>query len=331
MRSRRLVALVVVIGLIAFLGYAGYVGAVGSDEYVRQPGSSEACDTPGTRFGWNYEAINYDRADDDRLVADNPDLSHCATSGSPAGSEVVSSDGIPLAGWYIPGESIPPTGPTLVIVHGGRNTKSGVLKYAPPFHSAYNLVLLDLRNTGRSGDDLSTPGFLERQDVRAMIDWLERTKHPDWIGLVGNSNGAAASLAEAVDDDRIQALVLDSMHASVVAQLGNVLTTENGHPAWPGSWAIVLGVSLRVGGDITSVDPIRTITRIGTRPVLLIHGSADLIDRPADSLEPNVRAARDAGVDVEVHVCDGAGHGSVIDTCPADWATWATSFLEAAH
>ena len=146
-----------------------------------------------------------------------------------------------------------------------------------------------------------------------------------------NSNGAAAALAEAGDDPRVRALVLDSMHASVAAQLGNVLETEKGHPAWPGSWAIVTGVSLRIGADIASVDPVRTITRVGDRPVLLVHGSADLVDRPGESAERNLRAALEAGVSIRLEICQGAGHGKVIDTCPEAWARWAVAFMDAAR
>jgi fermentation-respiration switch protein FrsA (DUF1100 family) len=117
------------------------------------------------------------------------------------------------------------------------------------------------------------------------------------------------------------------MQASIVAQLGNVAETEKGLPAWPGALAVIAGASLRVGGDLTSVDPVRTIRLLGDRPILLLHGSVDHVDRPRDSLDRNVVAALDAGINVTFHVCKGADHGQVIDTCPAAWASWATSFL----
>jgi pimeloyl-ACP methyl ester carboxylesterase len=329
---RRLAAGAIVVALLGVVGYVGYAGVVGSAEVVNSSAASTACETPGTRFGWDYEAINYDKADDLRLVAENPDMRDCSSQGATAGSEVVSPDGVPIAGWYIPAASaIGPTGPTVLIVHGGKANKSGVLKYAPPFHESYNLVLLDLRNSGRSGGADSTWGLREQSDLRAMIDWLVRAKSPAWIGVMGNSNGAAAALAEAGDDVRVRALVLDSMHASVSAQVGNILETENGHPSWPGSWAIIAGVSLRIGADVTSVDPVRTIARVGDRPVLLVHGSADLVDRPSESAERNLHAALEAGVPVGLEICPGAGHGKVVDTCPEEWARWAVSLMAAAQ
>ncbi len=317
--------------LVGVVGYMGYAAVAGSSAFLDPPRST-VCDTPATRFGWEYEAINYDKANDARLVAENPDLGTCSSQGTRAGPEVVAPDGVPIAGWYIPAANgAGPVGPTVLIVHGGKANKSDVLKYAPPFHAAYNLVLVDLRNSGRSGPADSTAGLHEQADLRAMIDWLVRAKDPAWIGVVGNSNGAATAVAEADDDPRVRALVLDSMHATLAAQVGNVLETENDQPAWPGTWAILAAVSLRVGTDITTVDPVRTIARVGDRPVLLTHGSADTIDRPAESVEPNLHAAVAAGVPVGIQICQGATHGEVVDTCPDDWARWAVTFMDGAR
>ncbi len=120
------------------------------------------------------------------------------------------------------------------------------------------------------------------------------------------------------------------MHAHITVSIGNGLETEHGHPSLPGSWAIMAGVLLRTGADVTTIDPVGTITRLGDRPVLLIHSTTDVLDRPSESAELNFHAALDAGVPVELHYCQGAKHGEVIDTCPAAWAGWATSFLDGA-
>jgi pimeloyl-ACP methyl ester carboxylesterase len=341
-RRWRLATLAVAIAsVVALTSYVGYAVAR-SGEYLVQAGEGD-CRNPASAFGWTYEAINYDQADDARLLAAHPDPRRCFVNnvesdgpdqGERAGTEVVSADGIHVAGWYIPaGNGSPATGPTLVLVHGGKDNKSGMLKYAAPLHADYNLVLIDLRNEGRSTGDASSGGVLEALDLRAMIDWLERTKQPSWLGLVGNSNGAATVLAEVADDPRPQAIVLDSMHASVVTQLGNVIETEQNPrlPAWPSAWAVVTGASWRLGVDITSADPVRTITLVGRRPVLLLHGLLDTVDRPPDSLERNVAAALAAGVNIEVHVCPTGAHGTVIDACRQAWADWATHFLAVAR
>jgi pimeloyl-ACP methyl ester carboxylesterase len=342
--ARRLMAGSLIVALVAFAGYTGYLGAIGSEAFVHPSDGWKGCDTPRIRFGWDYEAINYQLADDTALAAareaaGDPLMTNCGTTnqGAPAGSDVVSSDGARLDGWYIPAASgAGPTGPTLIVIPGWKSNKSEILLYAPPVHQDYNLVLMDLRSQGRSSRADVTLGLNEQRDVAAMLDWLERSKHPDWIGAVGNSMGAATLLAEAGGDPRIQAFVLDSMHAHLDSSVGNVLETEKGHPAAPGGWAIMTGVSIRIGADVATIDPVRTITRIGDRPVLLLHSTTDKIDPPAQSAELNFQAAVDAGVPVELHLCKGettgnGSHGRVVEVCKADWTRWANQFLAAAR
>ncbi len=333
---RRLLILLAVLGVVVLVGYALFAVVVGSDTFVN-PGTSANCLTPDRRFGWDYEAINYDQRDDLNLApALVPDKNGrlawtCPSQGAIAGDDVVTSDGIHVAGWYIPAANgAGPAGPTVVLVHGKASNKSEMLDYAVPLHDRFNLVLLDLRNGGRSTRSISTAGIREQRDVESMIDWLVRTKRPSWIAGLGNSMGAATILAAARSDPRIKALILDSMHARIVVSTGNAIETEFGQPSLPGSWGVVIGASLRAGADLTTVDPVRTITQIGARPVLLSHGSADVVDPPDESAEPNLAAARRAEVPVELHYCPSAGHGKVIEVCSADWGRWATTFLEAA-
>ncbi len=318
----------VVLGLVGVGGWAAYSGAVASEEFVHPTGKGAACDTPASRFGWAYEAINYDQADDARLLAANPDRQHCSGQGSLAGTEVVASDGVRVAGWYIPAANgAGPDGPTLVIAPGWKSNKSEILKYAPVFHDRFNLVLLDLRNGGRSGGDLTTWGYRERLDVRAIVDWLSQSKGPSWIGSVGNSMGAATVLAEAVDDPRIKALILDSMHGSLATTMGDGIEYEQHLPGNPTAWAGVAMASMRVGADLTSVDPVQTVARLGDRQVLLIHGTADHLDRPEHSAALVLAAARSAGVPATLQYCEGGEHGHLVDHCPELWAGWADAFL----
>jgi len=327
----------VVLAIVVLLGYTGYVGIVGSSTFMTARSDHPDCRTPAQVYGLAYEAINYDKATDP-IPAPKPVLD---TAGNTlywacdkpvaAGTEVVSSDGVRLAGWYIPAAAgIGPSGLTVIVVPGWKANKSEILKYLPAFHDAYNVILMDVRNVGQSGDAVTTLGLHEQRDVRAMVDWLVAAKGPASIVLAGDSRGAATSLAEAAADPRIDALILDSMHANLVDTIGNGLEVENGQPSLPGAWAIAALWSLRVGGDVTSIDPVRMITRLGDRPVLLTHGTDDQIDRPAESVERNLHAAMTAGVPVELHYCPASGHGKTLETCPDEWARWATSFLEGA-
>lgn len=320
----------VVVALLALTGYIGYVGNAAAG-MLSQPTKQWAdAATPMSTYGWFYEAVNYNKADDTRIASENPSMQDVDLPPS-AGSEVVSPDGVPLAGFYIPAaDGAGPMAPTLVVVPGWTSSKSETLKYAPVFHEHFNLLHIDLRAQGRSGEALVTFGLREQTDLRAMIDWLVTAKQPRWIGLLGNSMGGITALAEATADPRVEAVILDSTQATFLSAFGNGLEQENGQPAVPGAWAGTIAYSWRVGGDVTSVDPLRTVTRMGDRPVLLLYGTADVLATPAEAAEPIFHAGLAAGVPVELHYMAGAEHGRLLEQSPADFARWTQSFLAGA-
>lgn len=312
--------------LVPLAGYCAFVGSEGSNRLVNPWDVSQDCTTPA-QLGWAYEAINYDIADDLRLAAANPDMTSCASQGATAGNEVVATDGTRLAGWYIPAAIPPdPAAPTVLIVHGHSDNKSAMLPTAAALHDRYDVVIMDLRDTGRSSGAEHTLGALEQHDVAAMLDWLVETKRPQHIAVLGVSGGAAASLALARTDDRIEALIADSVHARIQTLVEQIAENEE-QPAYPGTWAILLGIWFRTGEDLREVDPIDSLAVLGDRPLLLLHGTVDTNDVPADSAELLYAEAIGLGMDVTLRYCEGAGHTDVILVCPTEYGTWVSDFL----
>ena len=324
---RWIVVGVVVLALAGVIGYMSYVGYEGSRQMVSVDElRSRDCRTPDVLFGWEYEAINYDIADDATLKAANPDMSDCTSQGAKAGTEVVTPDGVRIAGWYVPAANgIGPTGPTVVLMHGFSSNKTDILGYATGLHEDFNLVAIDQRNAGRSTGDATTAGVLEQEDLRAIIDWLEREKAPEHIGVLGNSLGAAGAITEARTDPRVEALALDSMHTRLAYQFEQRLN-HAGHPAYPGTWAIFAGAWLRTGLDLGGADAADALADLRGMPMLLTHGTADDEDLPYRT-EVFAADAAAAGIPVELHWCEGAGHGHVDDVCPEDYARWVHAFF----
>lgn len=312
--------------LVALVTYLGYVGYEGSRQLTDAPNPSANCRTPAT-FGWAYEAVNYDIATDE-VLAIEADQGACTQHGAPAGDAVRAADGVRLAAWYIPaGNGSAPAGPTVVIVHGWGSNKSEMLDRAGILHDSYNVLIPDLRNHGQSGEGATTQGVREAGDLRAMLDWLEANKGPQSIALLGVSMGGATVIAEADRDDRVDALIVESTHATL-ANAAQARLESAGYPlAMPASWAVLLGSLMRTGEDVSSVDPVQGVARLDDRPVLLIHGGADPSTGPnaADEL---FAAASDAGSPVELHVCEPAGHANSDQACPADYSGWVLGFLE---
>ena len=330
MRLRRILLALVGLVLVVGAGYTGYVGYEGSRQLVEASTDPGECRTPDVQFGWTYEAINYDIADDATLQTRNSDMARCTDQGAKAGDAVVTDDGVRIAGWYIPAaDGSGPTAPTIVLVHGFNNSKANILEYGEGLHQQFNLVAFDMRNRGRSTGTQTTAGVLEQKDLRAIIDWVEREKHPAHLGVLGNSLGAATAMAEARDDPRVEALALDSMHTRLRYQVEARLT-QKGHPAYPGTWAIFLGIRIRTGLDVGSIDAADEIGEMGDRPILLTHGTADTEDLPART-QDFYNDAVAAGLTIELHWCEGSGHnapaGMPVRVCHVDFAAWTRDFF----
>ena len=312
--------------LVALLAYLGYVGYEGSRQLTNAPSRSADCRTPAA-FGWTYEAINYAIEADAALQAE-ADPTSCSAQGAAAGDDLTSGDGTRLAGWYVPSASeIGSAGPTVVLVHGWGSNKSAMLDRAALLHDAYNLVLFDLRNHGQSEDSDTTQGVREAADVEAVVDWLEATKGPERIALLGVSMGGATVLNAADDDERIDAVIIEATHATI-ASAAQARLDRAGYPlSLPGSWAVLMGALARTGEDVSSADAAQAIARLDERPVLIISGGLDdtIGENDADDL---LAAADEAGSPASLHICEEAGHGNVHEMCPGAYERWVLGFLE---
>jgi len=318
-----LVLVGIMILLIAYLGYAGYAG---SGQLVEPPDPSTDCRTPASAFGWRYEAINYDIATDDALDGFT-DRMHCPEQGLPAGDELTASDGTRIAGWYIPAiVGSPGTGATVVLAHGYGDNKSDMLEWAEILHRDYNVVLFDFRNHGQSADVATTLGVRERQDLRAVLDWLEATKAPTAVAVLGISMGGSVAVNVAAGDPRVDALVLDSTHATIANAVQARLERQDYPLSLPTAWAILMGGLLRTGEDVSSVDPVQAMERYGNRPVLLLFGGRD--DRVGRDAPADLKAAaEEGGADTRLQTCDDAGHAQLVETCPDEYRAWVLAFL----
>jgi fermentation-respiration switch protein FrsA (DUF1100 family) len=139
--------------------------------------------------------------------------------------------------------------------------------------------------------------------------------------------GGAGALVEAAGDDRVDAVIVESTHATL-ANAVQARLEAGGYPlSIPGNWAALLGALLRTGVDMSSADPLQAITGLDDRPVLIISGGQDQ-SIGSDDAEALRDAAAEAGSPVELQVCQAAGHARSLDECPQDYAAWVLGFLE---
>jgi pimeloyl-ACP methyl ester carboxylesterase len=120
-----------------------------------------------------------------------------------------SSDGVPLSGWWIPGQE---GLPALILCHDRGASRASLLGLAARLSAEnYPVLLFDARGHGSSGGT-SSFGVLEKRDVIGAIDWVGSNTKADGtrIGIAGVGMGAYAAILAAAERPQVRCLVLDS-------------------------------------------------------------------------------------------------------------------------
>jgi pimeloyl-ACP methyl ester carboxylesterase len=133
--------------------------------------------------------------------------------------EIQTSDGIRLAGWYVPASD--PSGNMIILLHGSRGDRRGTAWHARQLIQAgYGLLLYDQRGLGESTGELLYMGWVEGKDLVEVIEYLESRPdvNADTIGVVGLSGGGHIALNAAyLAPGRISAMWIDGLQAQRIA------------------------------------------------------------------------------------------------------------------
>jgi uncharacterized protein len=238
-------------------------------------------------------------------------------------------DRVDLAGWLLPVEG---SGVGIVMAHGIDASRTSALdgdfvELAVAFQRAgYQVVMVDLRGHGASGDGHYGFGVSERYDVIAAVDHLVREQgvRAGHVGVVGVSLGGAAAIEAAARDPRIGAVWTDSTFAEVYPIVVQTVTFAGGLPVFflPG---MRLAFWLRFGFDLASARPVDRVALLGARPFTIVHGSDD-------DLVPEVhgRLLAAAAPWADTWFVEGAGHTGSYGVDPALYTLRAIEFFDLA-
>lgn len=232
-------------------------------------------------------------------------------------------DNVPLSGWYIdsPGKKV------IVMFHGFNGTRDGDVNLAVAQMLAkhnYDILMFDFRGEGESGGDRVGLGTLETRDVSGALAFL-KSRGINEVGTIGFSMGAGTELNAAPDHPEMRAIVSDSAFADVNPVLDAGLPAASGLPAWfnPG---MKIMARLMFGMDLMNDKPANAIARLGDRPVLLIHGTAD------ESVPlHHLFVLYDAGMNdpnLQVWVVPGAGHTLGFRQDPDEYTRRVVAFFD---
>lgn len=238
-----------------------------------------------------------------------------------------SSDGVALAGWFIPAPS--PSDVTLVVCHGWGANRSDVLPHTAFLRrGGYNLLYFDFRNHGESGGRRSSLLPMEIRDLEAAIRFLQE-KRPEQarrIGLFGLSMGGAVSIVTAARRPEIGAVVAESPFTSFYGVVVRFAKLFYGVPRYPLVPVTLLFVRLRLGMNPEQDSPIRHVHRISPRPLFLIQGGRDV---RMPSSEGEALFAR-AGEPKALWTVPGADHGESAEIAGKEYEDRILAFYQKA-
>jgi len=183
-------------------------------------------------------------------------------------------DDVTLRGWQC--GSIGKRRGTIIFLHGvadNRGSSVGVVQRFTP--RGFDVVAYDSRRHGQSPGEVCTYGFVEKRDLRRVIDGLATGA----VVLIGTSLGAAVALQEAASDPRVATVVAAESFSDL-----RTVATERAPWYLPGPVIRKAFIVAEQRGRflVDAVSPLQAARTI-TAPVLLIHGAEDKETPPAHS------------------------------------------------
>ena len=140
-----------------------------------------------------------------------------------------------------------------------------------------NLCVFDFQGSGMSEGDYISLGYHEKNQVKNIVDFVEKYPGVGKIGLWGRSMGAATSLIYTSMDKRIKATVADSPFCDFRKLAKEMVLNQVKIPGFLVEGALsIIGKSVknRNGMDINEIKAIEAVKKSEV-PVIFIHASDD--------------------------------------------------------
>ena len=236
---------------------------------------------------------------------------------------VTTSDGVDLAGWYVPSANRA----AVVLLHGAGSTRSNVLDEAAVLaRNGFGVLMIDARGHGASGGRAMDFGWHGNADIAAATMFLAGRPDVDGtrIGVVGLSMGGEEALGASGSNDRIRA---------VVAEGATARSADD--EAWLSDEFGVRGLIQEQLERLQDwVTDALTSASVPTSSRAAVEGSGDtrylLITAGNEPDEARSAAHVSAGAPhrVEIWTVEGAGHTAGLETSPQEWQTRVVAFLD---
>lgn len=147
-------------------------------------------------------------------------------------------DSLRLSAWYLP---LAPASRSIVLVHGRTSNRLKPMKYLQLFRDTgldtlYNVLIPDLRNSGKSETGKTYMGYKFAEDLLACLKYLKEKRQQDTVVIYAFSMGAMATLAMTGRPDLQDELQATGIHIEKVifdSPLSNVkMTVKKTADSW---------------------------------------------------------------------------------------------------
>ena len=229
-----------------------------------------------------------------------------------------------IEGWY--GRVDSSAKGTVILLHGYSSNKGQVLDEAAAFKNwGYHVMLLDTRNHGNSGGNITTFGYRESEEVKLAYDHIKQRGEKN-IFLWGTSMGAVA-IMKAISEYKLEpsGIIIEMPFLSLQSHLKGRARTL-GFPVQPFGFLTTFWIGVERGFNGLGFKLTRYTRNIHC-PVLQQYGEKDewVLKSETEAIFNSI-----ASSDKNLVGYQDALHESFLRKDPAVWRREVESFLQKA-
>ena len=177
-----------------------------------------------------------------------------------------------------PSKRIPYIRPCVIYLHGNSSSRMEGKKMALYLlNKGIDLFVFDFPGSGKSEGEYISLGYHEKEDVRLIVDFVEKLPGVGNIGIWGRSMGAATALLFSYSDERIKAQCVDSPFAEFRELSITLCKKEINLPEFIINSVLFFlkkTIKKKNGMDIDQLRPI-DYAEISKTPTFFIHAMKD--------------------------------------------------------
>ena len=199
--------------------------------------------------------------------------------------------------------------PLILYLHGNSSSRLeglGNLKLLLDLN--INLFVFDFPGCGLSGGEYISLGYHEKNDVKILMDFIDKIPGVGNIGIWGRSMGAATTLLYTYTDPRVKAICVDSPFERFEKLAEELVIKQINLPKFliAGALKIIKStVKSKNGLDISKLNPIEKVEKT-FQPAIFVHAINDELI----NVEHSINLFNNYGGPKSLKCCDVGGHNT---------------------